>query len=309
MICRVLEVYEENRFLSLRRGFLEVKCGDKLLGSVPLDDIGVLLLSAQGISMTKNVLNALSEKGCVTVLCGANYAPQSMVLPVVSNYHAAKIIKSQIEASLPLKKQIWKQIVSKKIQNQAITLKICNREKEATKLFEIAKTVKSGDPDNREAYAAKIYWRALFGEDFSRSRYGEMQNSFLNYGYAVLRASMARAVCASGLLPSLGIHHDNQLNQFCLVDDLLEVFRPLADFIVFELWNDGAREVDTLCKKKLSSVLWCRVEMNGECSPVFQAMKYFALSYTRALENKVKVVEMPEWTGDISRENEQESAS
>ena len=308
MFCRVVEVYEENRFLSLNRGFLEVKSKNELLGSVPLDDIGVLLLSAQGVSMTKNVLNALAEKGCVTVLCGANYAPQSMVLPVSANYHAAKTIKSQIEASVPLKKQIWKQVVAKKIQNQAIALKVCDKEKDAARLLEIAKTVKSGDADNREAYAAKLYWKALFEGEFTRARFGENQNSFLNYGYAVLRACMARAVCSSGLLPSLGIHHDNQLNQFCLVDDLLEVFRPLVDLIVFELWCGGARELDPASKKRLSAVLMCKVEMSGESSPVFNAMKYFALSYARALENKAKAIEMPEWSGEVSRENERSAS-
>ena len=184
MLNRVLEIHEENRYLSLNRGFIVIQHGSEELGRVPLDDVGVLLLSAQSVSFSKNILNALAEKGCVSVLCGKNYTPQSMVLPVYSHYLFAKILKNQINSSLPFKKRIWQQVVVKKILNQALTLRLCG--KDSGFLERIATTVKSGDSDNREAYAARLYWKSLFGKEFTRDKDLEGVNSFLNYGYAIM---------------------------------------------------------------------------------------------------------------------------
>lgn len=298
MLSRVLEIQEENRYLSLSRGFAVIQHASEELGKVPLDDIGVLLLSAQGVSISKNLLNALSEKGGVTVLCGKNYTPQSMVLPVYSHYLFAKIIKSQIDASAPFRKRIWQQIVIKKIKNQALALKLCGKEKEALLIDKIAMMVKSGDPDNREAYAARMYWKALFGSDFSRDRNLPGINSFLNYGYAIMRASMARAVCSSGLLPSLGIHHDNHLNQFALADDFFEIYRPIVDCIVFNLNLQEGAELNHEYKSKLADSLWIKLHTLQGDSPAFQSMQYLTASYVHALENGKPVIDLPEWAGD-----------
>lgn len=298
MLHRVLEIQEENRYLSLRRGFIVIKHNTEELGKVPLDDIGVLLLSAQGVTISKNILNALAEQGCVTVLCGKNYAPQSMVLPLYSHYHFAKIIKSQIDASLPLKKRIWQQIVIQKIKNQALALRLCGKQKAAKLVEKIALLVRSGDPDNREAYAAKMYWKALFGDDFIRDRALLGKNSFLNYGYAIMRSSMARAVCSSGLLPALGIHHDNDLNQFCLADDLFEIYRPLVDCIVFQLNPDENAELTAEDKTRLIDALWIKVHTSQGDSPAFQSMQYLSASYVHALEDKKPVIDLPIWAGD-----------
>ena len=298
MLNRVLEIYEENRYLSLNRGFVVVQSGSEELGRVPLDDIGVLLISAQGATLSKNVLNALAERGCVTILCGKNYSPQSMVLPLYSHYLFAKILKKQIDASEPFKKRIWQQIVVQKIKNQALTLRLCGKENETKLIEKIATMVKSGDPDNREAYAAKMYWKALFGKDFIRDKDAPGINSFLNYGYAVMRASMARAVCSSGLLPSLGLHHDNHLNQFCLADDLFEIYRPLVDCVVFNLEIDGKSELTPEHKKKLTECLWIKVHTTEGNSPAFQSMQYLTASYVRALEEGKAAIDIPIWTGE-----------
>ena len=250
MLNRVLEIAEENRYLSLKRGFIVIQQGNEELGSVPLDDIAVLLLSAQGVTLTKNVINALSEKGCITIFCGTNYIPLSMVLPIASHTYFTKIIKNQINATEPFKKRVWQQIVIQKIKNQSLSLGY-TKKPEAEKLKMIADTVKSGDTDNREAYAAKLYWKALFGESFIRDKNGDGINAFLNYGYAIMRAGMARAICAHGLLPALGIHHDNNLNQFCLADDFFEIYRPLVDNLVYKLWENEERELTPQNKKIL----------------------------------------------------------
>lgn len=298
MLNRVLEICEENRYLSLNRGFIVIKHDSEELGKVPLDDIGVLLLSAQGVSFSKNILNALAEKGCVTILCGKNYAPQSMVLPLYSHYHFAKIIKNQIDASMPLKKRIWQQIVIQKIKNQALTLKLCKKDESVQLVEKIASMVKSGDSENREAYAARMYWKALFGKDFIRDKNQPGINSFLNYGYAIMRSAMARAVCSSGLIPSLGIHHDNNLNQFALADDLFEIYRPMIDCIVYRIYSDDLQELTPEIKRKLTDALWVKVHTAEGDSPAFQSMQYMTASYVHALEDKKAAIDLPVWTGD-----------
>ncbi|MCR5386364.1 MAG: type II CRISPR-associated endonuclease Cas1 [Treponema sp.] len=298
MLNRVLEIAEENRYLSLKRGFIVIQQGTTELGSVPLDDIAVLLLSAQGITITKNVLNALSEKGCITVFCGQNYIPLSMVVPIASHTYFTKIIKTQINASEPFKKRVWQQIVNQKIKNQALSLKYCNKEPDAKLIEKIASLVKSGDPDNREAYAARMYWKFLFGDSFIRDKNGDGINSLLNYGYAIMRACMARAICAHGLIPSLGIHHDNNLNQFCLADDLFEIYRPIVDTLVYKLIEQNQTELTPEIKKALVNLLKIKVKTSEGESQVVQSMHYVTSSFVNALEDGKPNIELPVWEGN-----------
>lgn len=300
MLNRVLEIAEENRFISLRRGFIVIQQGTEELGAVPLDDIAVLLLTAHGVTLTKNVLNALSERGCITVFCGSNYIPQSMVVPVSSHCLFAKIVKSQINASEPLKKRVWQKIVVQKIKNQALSLTLCGKEEDSKFINGISNNVKSGDPDNREAYAAKLYWKALFGTSFIRDKDGDGINAFLNYGYAIMRAAMARAICCHGLLPSLGVHHDNNLNQFCLADDFMEIYRPIVDAMVYKLWEEGETELIPKNKQILASLLKLKIHtVEGE-SPIVQSMQYMVSSYVNALEEGKPNVDLPFWEGNKS---------
>ena len=298
MLNRVLEIAEENRYISLKRGFIVIQQGSEELGSVPLDDIAVLLLSAQGVTLTKNIITALSEKGCITIFCGSNYIPLSMVLPIASHTYFTKIIKTQINASEPFKKRVWQQIVIQKIKNQALSLKYCGKEDNIDLIEKISRMVKSGDPDNREAYAARIYWKSLFGDTFTRDKDGDGINAFLNYGYAIMRACMARAICSHGLIPSLGIHHDNNLNQFCLADDLFEIYRPIVDTMVYKLIENGEKELNPKNKKALASLLKVKVHtLEGE-SQVVQSMQYFASSFVNALEVGMPDIELPIWEGN-----------
>ncbi|MDD7417223.1 MAG: type II CRISPR-associated endonuclease Cas1 [Treponemataceae bacterium] len=298
MLNRVLEIAEENRYLSLKRGFIVIQSGNEELGSVPLDDIAVLLLSAQGVTVTKNVLNALSEKGCISVFCGTNYVPQSMVVPIASHTYFTKIIKMQINASEPFKKRVWQQIVVQKIKNQALSLKLCNKTDNVALIEKISRMVKSGDPDNREAYAARMYWKSLFDEDFSRDKNGDGINALLNYGYAIIRACMARAICSHGLIPSLGIHHDNNLNSFCLADDLFELYRPIVDTLVFKLVENEETELTPQVKKVLVSVLKIKVRISDCETQVVQSMQYLVSSFVSALEAGKPDIELPLWEGN-----------
>ena len=296
MLNKVLEISEENRYIGLYRGFIEIKHKTELLGRVPIDDISVLILSAQGVTFSKNVLNALAERNGITILCGKNYIPQSIVMPVANHYLYTKNIKNQINCSQPFKKRIWQQLVIKKIQNQAFVLKAYG--KEYRDLENIAKSVKSGDTDNREAYAAKLYWKRLFGKNFIRDKNGDGVNALLNYGYAVMRACMIRSLCASGLQTALGVNHNNNLNQFCLADDFFEIYRPMVDFVVCDLWQNNETEMLPATKQKLVGVLTANVVMGKGNTPAFQSMYYLCNSYIQAMESKMPELELPLWADE-----------
>lgn len=301
MLNRILEISEENRYISLSRGFVVVKQDNVELGKIPIDDISVLLLTAQGVTVSKNILNALSENNCITILCGKNYVPSSIVVPISSHYQFTKNLKNQINVSEPFKKRIWQQIVIQKIKNQSLVLKLCNKDFQLVE--KISSLVKSGDTDNREAYAAKIYWNCLFGKEFRRDKNAEGINSLLNYGYAIIRASMIRAICSAGLLPALGVNHNNNLNQFCLADDFMEIYRPLIDVSVYNLYKNGIVEISPIVKKELINTLWINIHTKEGNSPVFQSMHYLVGSYVHALENKISSIELPIWTGDIDEKS------
>lgn len=297
MLNKILEISEENRYVSLYRGFIEIKHNSELLGRVPLDDISVLILSSQSITLSKNVINALAEKNGITILCGKNYIPESIIMPIANHYLYTKNIKNQISNSEPFKKRIWQQIVVKKIENQALVLKLYG--KEFQEVEKISKTVKSGDTTNREAYAAKLYWKKLFGQDFVRDKDGTGINALLNYGYAVMRASMIRALCGSGLQTALGVNHNNNLNQFCLADDFFEIYRPIVDYFVYDLWQKNETELLPQTKQKLVTCLKANVITEKGNTPAYQSMHYLANSYVQAMEIKNANIELPLWNGEI----------
>ena len=222
-------------------------------------------------------------------------------MPISSHYQFTKNLKNQINVSEPFKKRIWQQIVIQKIKNQSLVLKLCNKDFQLVE--KISSLVKSGDTDNREAYAAKIYWNCLFGKEFRRDKNAEGINSLLNYGYAIIRASMIRVICSAGLLPALGVNHNNNLNQFCLADDFMEIYRPLIDVTVYNLYKNGIVEISPIVKKELINTLWINIHTKEGNSPVFQSMHYLVGSYVHALENKISSIELPIWTGDIDEKS------
>ena len=199
----------------------------------PIEDIGVVVLDHKQITITTGALSALLENNCAVITCDSRSMPVGLQLPLAGNTTQSERFRDQIDASLPLRKQLWQQTVQYKIRNQAVVLSICS--KAETRCMTVwANEVRSGDPDNLEARAAVYYWKNLFGDipNFIRSRDGVSPNHLLNYGYAILRAVVARSLVASGLLPTLGIHHHNRYNAYCLADDIMEPYRPYVDRLV-----------------------------------------------------------------------------
>ena len=204
--------------------------------SIPIEDIGIVILDNNRITISHCLLDKLIANNCAVITCDASHMPSGLFLPLNGNTTQSERFRYQIEASLPLKKKLWQQTIEQKIYNQASLLNIVNGEP-AKNMIAWAKDVRSGDTDNKEGRAAAYYWRNLFKHipDFTRDREETSPNNLLNYGYAILRAVVARALVSSGLLPTLGIHHHNRYNAYCLADDIMEPYRPYVDKTVVEL--------------------------------------------------------------------------
>ena len=221
--------------------------------TIPIEDVGFIVLEHQQTIITLPLLAALSENNVAVIFCGSNYMPTSMLMNLDSNHTQGESFRYQIDASEPLKKNLWKQIVEAKIRNQAALLSKLG--KDGDKLRPFYMNVKSGDTDNREGAAARIYWSELFGTDFTRERGGDTPNSLLNYGYTILRAATARSLMGSGLLPSFGLFHRNRYNSFPLADDVMEPYRPFVDEIVFDLYANGEEDLTKEVKAQILKLL------------------------------------------------------
>ena len=282
MIGRVVEVASEGCHLARSRGSMTVISNGREEGRVPLDDIGVLLCNGRGITYSNSLMTELARRGAAVVLCGPNYLPVAWLWPLEGHHVQAMRMRRQLEASLPLCKRLWQSVVKAKINQQAKALELLGISDGG--LEALARRVRSGDPDNVEAQAARRYWPLLFGSDFRRNRFGGAANSFLNYGYTVLRAAVARAVVAAGLHPSLGIHHSNRANSMCLADDLMEPFRPLVDYTVVRLAADGAEELTTEAKRDLAAVLVMDMSTDRGTTPLQTCIERAAQSLARSFE-------------------------
>lgn len=218
----------------------------------PIEDLGFVILENPQITITIKLAQELAENNVAVVFCDSTHLPASMLLNLNVHHLQNEMFSAQIKASEPLKKRLWKQTVIAKIKNQENVLK--KLEKNSVKLNVLAKNVVSGDTTNREAQAARIYWNELFDGDFTRSRFGRAPNNALNYGYAILRAAVARSIVGSGLLPTLGIHHHNKYNAFCLADDIMEPYRPYVDWHIVKL-NDAKHFEQDLTKQNKADIL------------------------------------------------------
>lgn len=297
MLRRIVEVAQEGLYLHVSHGFLKLTLNREEIGEVPLADIAVLLLTAQGTTLSKQSLLALTGQGTAIVFCGKSYKPESIMVPLFGNYETTGRLNDQIEASLPLRKQLWKSIVQQKILNQAMVLTTIGNTQGALLLQNYATQVVSGDTDNREAVAAKAYWGMLFGPDFTRNPDEAGVNSFLNYGYAILRGITARAVCCAGLHPSLGIFHRNRLNNYCLVDDLIEPFRPVVDLLIHRIVyeaKEGKTALTPALKKQIYQLAWTDVLVPKGKSPLIKAVEYYAYSLAQSFSNKQNQLCIPQ---------------
>lgn len=291
MAGRILEIAADGRHLSKDRGFLVVQEGAVEIGRAPLDDLVAVLASAHGLTFSKNLLVALAERKIPFVFCGSNHMPAGYIQPANSHYEQAGRMANQAAASLPTKKRLWAEIVRSKIQQQGAALKSIGAAAEGFSL--LARKVRSGDPDNMEAQAARRYWPLMFGRDFRRNREGAGANALLNYGYAILRSGAARAVMAAGLHPSFPLAHVNRGNAFGLVDDVMEPFRPEVDLLVRSLIEGGAMEVTPETKKALASVLTTDMATARGATPVFVCMERLALSLARCFAKEEQHLDLP----------------
>lgn len=279
--------------LSLRNNQLVVSTRQmpEVKNSVPIEDIGFVMLENQQINITLPLLNALSDNNAAVVICGDNFMPNAMLLNLDSNTTQGEVYRSQIEASEPLKKGLWKQVVEAKIRNQAALLN--KLDKDGDKLKPYYSNVKSGDSDNREGIAAKVYWNELFGEDFIRSREGSSPNNLLNYGYTLLRAAVARALMGSGLFPAFGIFHRNRYNAFPLADDIMEPYRPFVDEIVFDLYANGERELTKQVKADLIHLLYTDTRFGKLLRPLEVGLTFTTASLAKCFAGEVKKLSYP----------------
>ncbi len=229
---RIIELMSDGLKVSVNRGFLHVEKEGNVLANIPFNSILSLVVTGHQIVYTDNLLRRLCEENIPLIILGKSYLPTGMLYSFEGHFKQMEIQHMQIEQKKPLYKKLWQSIIQEKIQNQSRVLDYFERE---NPIKEISKHVLSGDTDNKEGYAAKLYFKSLFGNNFIRNRELDGVNAFLNYGYAILRSALARYVVASGLNPSYGINHHNKLNPFCLVDDLIEPFRPLVDKLVYQL--------------------------------------------------------------------------
>ena len=282
--------------LSLKYRQLVVKSldDDKTL-TRPVEDIGFLVIDNPMISLTIPLLNELVANNVAVIICDKKQMPQAMLQPLVGNTTLQESYKFQIEASSPLKKQMWKQLVESKIKNQAALLDRVGKEGKMLKPFYA--NVKSGDADNREGAAARIYWSQLFDNGFKREREGDSPNQFLNYGYTILRAATARALVGSGLYPAFGIFHRNRYNAFPLADDVMEPYRPFVDEVVYTLSQDDMiSDLDKNVKSKLLRVLFADVKIGRMTRPLEVALSLTTASMVKMLKGDSQKLSLPQMT-------------
>jgi CRISPR-associated protein Cas1 len=266
------------------------------INTIPIEDIGIVILDHQQITITHSLISALIENNVAIIHCNETHHPSGLMMPLASNTTQTEKFRAQIDASMPLKKNLWQQTVIAKINNQAAVLK--KKNKTIDNMLYWAKEVKSGDTENHEARAAAYYWQNIFPENlnFRRSREGLPPNPLLNYGYAILRASIARGLVASGLLPTLGIFHRNKYNAYCLADDIMEPYRPFVDQIVLEMVENGEdfTELTNSNKAQLLKIPALDIVFDGERSPLMVGIQKTTSSLVKCFEGKIKKIAYPE---------------
>lgn len=260
--------------------------------SVPIEDIGFMVIENHRITMTMPLIASLSENNVAVVFTDSHKMPVSMLMTLDGNSVQQEVFRKQIEASVPLNKNLWKQVVTAKIMNQARLLEKLG--KDASSLYYYAGKVVSGDADNREGVAARRYWSELFGEGFIRDRNGGSPNNMLNYGYSILRSAVARSLAGSGLLPSIGIFHRNRYNSFPLADDIMEPFRPFLDEIVFNIYENGETELTKDVKSYLLGVLTCDVIVGDDQKPLMVGLSSTTASLAKCYLGDSRKLVLPE---------------
>lgn len=300
MIKRTL-FFGNPAYLSTRNEQLVVKqtnpqTEEEVVKTLPIEDVGVVVLEDRQITITNGAMDALLQNNCAVITCDEKHMPAGLLLPLEGHTVQSERFRQQIEASLPLKKQLWQQTVQAKIHNQASVLKRMSGA-EVRCMIAWTNDVKSGDSENLEGRAAAYYWKRLFPEmeSFTRDREGDAPNNLLNYGYAIVRAVVARALVASGLLPTLGIHHHNRYNAYCLADDVMEPYRPYVDELVVEILRTGVDcgVLNTDLKRQLLGLPVREVLIDGHRSPLMVAVTQTTASLAKCYSGELRKVVYP----------------
>lgn len=292
MIKRIVEVGTPAR-LTIKHKQMVIKHDGVESASVPIEDLGILILDHLAITQSTGLLSACLKNNVAVVACDNKHLPNSMFLSFNGNSLQTKTISKQIQIKMPLRKKLWQAIIKAKIGEQA---KVLNKTKgDSHPLSTLITRVKSGDSSNVESLAARLYWQKLFGQDFQRARERAGINSLLNYGYTVIRAAVARAIVSTGLHPSLGLHHHNQYNNFCLADDLMEPLRPAVDMTVYQIIHDTDNEPDVTpeFKKSFLEILNKEFYINTRKFPLLVSLHYYAASLRKVICDESKKLEIP----------------
>jgi len=293
MVKRTLH-FSNPAHLSFQQEQLLIELKDELrtCKTIPIEDIGVVILEHPQITLSMNVLDALIKANVAIVSCDDHYMPSGMFLPLEGNNTQTERIRNQLNASEPLKKQLWQQTIKIKISNQANVLDKIGLN--GARLMDLSHKVKSGDSGNLEAQAAAYYWNQLYGSDFFRSRSRSSPNAQLNYGYAILRSLVARALSASGMYPSVGIHHHNKYNAFCLADDIMEPYRPFVDWMVLNLnYPEDESGLTKDQKITLLSIPQIDVQITELKRPMFHAVSLTTASLYKCFAGETRKVAFP----------------
>ena len=267
---------------------------NQMKGKVSVEDLGLLMLDHFQITISHQLIQKMMGNNVVVVSCDAHHLPHGIMLPLYGHTEHSDRIKDQLQASEPLKKQLWKQTVECKIENQKEVLRRLGNYYEP--MMNYQNTVKSGDSTNMEGIAAQHYWKYLISLDFLRQRFGESPNQFFNFGYAVLRSIVARSIVETGLLPVLGIFHKNKYNPYCLADDLMEPYRPFVDWLVMD-WLTKNPEIEELTKEfkaHLLQVATKDVWIDGKKRPLLVAVKTTVISLYKCYITEKRLISYPE---------------
>lgn len=294
MIKRVL-CFENPARLSLKLAQMVVELQD-VTRTLPIEDIGVVILDHKHITITHALIDALLANNVAIVTSNDKHLPVGLMLPLDGNTLQSERFRAQIDVSEPLKKQMWQQTIVAKILGQAHVLGI--QHIEHSNMLKWAKDVRSGDTENMEARAAAFYWRNMFEKDvFIRDPQGLPPNNLLNYGYSIVRAMMARALVGAGLLPTLGIHHHSRYDAYCLADDIMEPYRPFVDMKVLETWSKGGvtSDISSEQKRELLGITTMDVNISGHRRPMMLAIQTTAQSVQKCFSGTARKIIYPDW--------------
>lgn len=294
MIKRIVEVAQAS-YISLKDRQLRIEQRDELVASVPVEDIGILILAHPGNTITQQALVACETSGAAVVVCGETFLPEALLLPFDASTLHAEVLRLQIAATERVKGSLWRQIVVAKIDAQADLLRAIGQP--SARLGRLALHVQDHDTGNLEAQAASLYWKTLFGKSFRRNPDTPGLNAFLNYGYSVLRSAVARAVVGTGLHPALGLFHSHRNNAFALADDLMEPLRPAVDALAYQRLDVIGTVLTPALRRDCLGLLGAIVQLGAKDVrlPLWVALQRYAAAFKESLGGGKVDLEVPRW--------------